>query len=263
MATQPICIIVAMDAELVHLSALAGDGEAVRTGAWSDLRFTVGHGPVFATRCGIGMVAAAAATERAIDRFHPRAVLNFGCTGAHRRDLLPGDVVIGAACVNHGRVKILPDGSERFDDSGYHIEGELLIPAAVPGDAALLALAERVAQGWSPEPWPIGTASRPPLVTTGVVASADVWTQAPERIERLHLRHASLCEDMEAAAIAQICALHGVPFLTIKDISNNEFMETTDIASWGNFPVAETGKRAAALTYRLLEALSADPAGAS
>lgn len=261
MTTHPICIIVAMDAELVHLTALTG-GDTTRVGVWTDTRFMVGDQPVIATRCGIGMVAAAAATERCIDAFQPRAVLNFGCTGAHRRDLLPGDVVIGTACVNHARVKILPDGSERFDDSGYHIEGEQLIPSTLRCDPWLRVQAESVADNWSPEPWPVGSPARPPIVTAGVVASADIWTQAPERIERLHARHESLCEDMEAAAIAQICALHGVPFLTIKDISNNEFMEATDLAEWGNFPVAETGKRAAALTYRLLSALSSDP-GAS
>ncbi len=255
MTRQPVCIIVAMDAELIHLTALTG-GEPVRDGVWTDLHLAVGDLPVIATRCGIGMVAAAAATERSINQFQPAAVLNFGCTGAHRRDLLPGDVIIGTACVNHARIKVLPDGTERFDDSGYHIEGEQLIPAAVPCDPGLRERAATVACGWSPQPWPTGDPPRPPIVTEGIVASADIWTQAPERIERLHARHASLCEDMEAAAIAQICALHGLPFLTIKDISNNEFMETTDVANWENFPVEETGKRAAALTYRLLRSLT-------
>jgi nucleoside phosphorylase len=62
---------------------------------------------------------------------------------------------------------------------------------------------------------------------------------------------------MEAAAIAQVCALHGVPFLTIKDLSNNEFHAQTDIAGgFTDFPTEEVGKRAAALTHRLLEVLS-------
>lgn len=261
MTTQPICIIVAMDAELVHLTALAGAAETVRDGVWNDLRFTVGKQPVIATQCGIGMVAAAAATERAIERFQPRAVLNFGCTGAHRRDLLPGDVVIGTACVNHGRIKILPNGTEQYDFDGYHVAANSLIVC----HAGLRERAEDIAQTWTPEPWPIGAPPRPPVVSSGVIASADVWTQAPGRIDLLHQRHGSLCEDMEAAAIAQICALHGVPLLTIKDISNNELLvATTFEGETANFPLSETGKRAAALTYRLLESLSSGvAAGAS
>ena len=62
---------------------------------------------------------------------------------------------------------------------------------------------------------------------------------------------------MEAAAIAQVCALHAVPFLTIKDLSNNEFHAASDIAGgFTDFPTAEVGKRAAALVYRLLECLA-------
>ena len=63
---------------------------------------------------------------------------------------------------------------------------------------------------------------------------------------------------MEAAAVAQVCALHSVPFLTIKDISNNEFHAVTDITgSFTNFPKAEAGRRAAALLLRLIERLAA------
>jgi Phosphorylase superfamily len=67
----------------------------------------------------------------------------------------------------------------------------------------------------------ISTARRP-QVFVGTVASADRWNRAPERIRELAQKLGSLCEDMEAAAIALTCASHDVPFLTIKDISNNE-----------------------------------------
>ena len=63
---------------------------------------------------------------------------------------------------------------------------------------------------------------------------------------------------MEAAAIAQVCARHRVPFLTIKDLSNNEFHAVSDIAGgFTDFPIEEVGKRAAALVLRLLDRLSA------
>jgi hypothetical protein len=49
---------------------------------------------------------------------------------------------------------------------------------------------------------------------------------------------------MEAAAIAQVCGRHGVPFMTVKDISNNEFHALTDLG--GNISVLHqcpTGRR--------------------
>ena len=125
----------------------------------------------------------------------------------------------------------------------------------LPCDPWLRIQAESVADNWSPEPWPVGSPARPPIVTAGVVASADIWTQAPARIERLHARHASLCEDMEAAAIAQICALHTVPFLTIKDISNNELLRTTDAAYFDGETAGQLGRRAAALTLATLQTI--------
>ncbi|HYN44183.1 MAG TPA: hypothetical protein VE129_20580 [Thermoanaerobaculia bacterium] len=38
----------------------------------------------------------------------------------------------------------------------------------------------------------------------------------------LHSLYGARCEDMESAYVAQLCALHGVPFLAIRAISNNE-----------------------------------------
>ena len=86
------------------------------------------------------------------------------------------------------------------------------------------------------------------------MASADIWTQLHERIDSLHARHGSLCEDMEAAAIAQVCGRHGVPFMTVKDISNNEFHTLTDLE--GDIfvlPAEEIGRRAADLLLRTIE----------
>jgi nucleoside phosphorylase len=40
---------------------------------------------------------------------------------------------------------------------------------------------------------------------------------------------------MEASAIATVCELHGVPFLCVKDISNNELQGTTRLEFWVHF----------------------------
>jgi adenosylhomocysteine nucleosidase len=248
-----------MEAELRHLLA-AGVEREVADSIWLDRHLTVAGVPLVAVCSGMGMVNAAAATERLIGAHRPRAVLNFGCSGAHRRDILPGDVVIGERSVHHAAVHILASGEELFVGGRYEVGGETMEAADLPSDPALLALAREAAAGWTPEPWPPAAGwpatvpYREPLVHAGAVASADVWTQAHARLDLLHQRHGTLCEDMEAAAIAQVCARHGVPFLTIKDISNNEYHAATDIAAgFTAFPTAEVGKRAAALLLRVVE----------
>jgi adenosylhomocysteine nucleosidase len=96
-------------------------------------------------------------------------------------------------------------------------------------------------------------------VASGTVASADRWNQAHARIRALAGLHESVCEDMEAAAIGLVCAAHDVPFLTIKDISNNELLRASDFALFDVETAGQLGRRAAALTLATIEELAASP----
>lgn len=263
MTRQPIGLVVAMEAELVHTlrahPPIANESRDI----WHYHRFEISGLPVVALRAGMGMVNAAAATERLITDHAPAAVLNYGCAGAHRREIMPGDLVLGEGVVNHTAMQILKDGSERYTGFGYDVVGERMDAADLATDAELLAIARKVAADFAGEPWP-GTlfwprdiARRAPVVHSGVVASADIWTQAPARLDVLHARHRSLCEDMEAAAIAQVCARHHLPFLTVKDISNNEFWQASDLEGFTDFPREEIGKRAAAFVTAVIQRLAA------
>src|SRR3954452_683499 len=72
----PIAVICAVEWELAHLQRAMLDTDAAVLKV-----------------CGIGMQRAAAAAQDLIDDHAPRAVLNYGCAGAHRADLLLGDIV--------------------------------------------------------------------------------------------------------------------------------------------------------------------------
>jgi nucleoside phosphorylase len=262
----PIAVVVAMPEEMTHLEGLLRahgarwEGTDVSGPRRFD-RITFNEMPLVLTTSWIGMVAAAAATEAVIARYAPRAVLNYGCTGAHRDDLMLGDVVVGTACVAYDHGRLRPGGA--FEPTPMHVfvGGEGAKVDAFPTSPALLAVAESVAGlgGWRPEPWP--GAGRAPRVFFGPVGSADRFTQDVDALRALHARHASLCEDMEAAAIAQVCAIHDLPFLTVKDISNNEFRAVSTFGEEGTFKIleAELGKRAAAFLFALIERLAAMP----
>jgi adenosylhomocysteine nucleosidase len=256
----PIGVVVAMEAELQHLLSHVRPVREVHDGPWRDRFVLAGEVPLIALCSGIGMVNAAAGTEHLIGTYAPRAILNLGCAGAHRRDILPGDVVVGDGTVHHGAVHILASGEEFFPGAEYQVTGETVASTELATDPGLRGLAVDAAEGWTPEPWPLGLnlpaemETRTPRVHVGRVASADIWTQFHERIDSLHARHGSLCEDMEAAAIAQVCGRHGVPFLTVKDISNNEFHALTELqGDIEVLPAAEIGRRSAALLLRTIE----------
>ncbi len=261
----PIGVVVAMESELQHLLQRVTPAREVLDGPWLDRFVSAGDVPLIALCCGIGMVNAAAGTEHLIGRYAPRAILNFGCAGAHRRDILPGDVIIADGTIHHGAVHILASGEEFFPGKDYEVTGETVASTELATDPGLRDLAVAVAKGWTPEPWPQGLnlppeiEQRPPRTHVGRVASADIWTQFHERIDSLHARHGSLCEDMEAAAIAQICGRHGVPFMTVKDISNNEFHALTNLeGDISVLPAAEIGRRAADLVLRTIARIDGD-----
>lgn len=256
-------VVVAMDAELRHLLDQVAIERETRDGPWLGRHATVAGISLVIVRSGMGMVNAAAATEHLISTHRPGAILNFGCSGAHRRDVLHGDVVIGDRSVHHAALHVLPSGEEVHKGMHVEVAGEAFAPTTLPSDPALLTLVRQAAAGWTPEPWPEAmdwpktVPHRSPKVHVGAVGSADVWTQAQARLDALHAQHQTLCEDMEAAAIAQVCAIHQVPFLPIKDISNNEFHAASDLTGFSDFPTGEVGKRAAALLMRVLDRASA------
>ncbi|MCA9880076.1 MAG: 5'-methylthioadenosine/S-adenosylhomocysteine nucleosidase [Thermomicrobiales bacterium] len=260
----PIGVVVAMASELQHLLDHVTPVRQEQHGPWLDRFELAGDVPIITLRCGIGMVNAAAGTEHLVATFAPRAVINFGCVGAHRRDILPGDVVIGNGAVNHGAMHILATGDTYFPGMEYQFQGEEVALTELVCDPALLAETIAAAVGWEPDPWPKGLnlpddfVERAPQVHVGRVGSADIWTQHHGRIDELHAQHRTLCEDMEAAAIAHVCARHGVPFMTVKDVSNNEFHKVSDLVDQGEvLPAAEVGRRSADLVLRLLARLGA------
>jgi adenosylhomocysteine nucleosidase len=266
----PLAVICALEEELRHLREALPPGREEARGGRSVWRTEVAGHPVLLACCGIGMLSAAAVTEAVVGHERPLAVLNFGCVGAHRPDLLPGDMVVGQRVVAYDSVRESPDGAEHFNDMHYLYRGERRFISHVEAHPRLLARALRVAgtlEGQH-EPWPaaVGWPSeiphRPPRVVVGTVASADRWNRSPGRIAALVERHGSHCEDMEAAAIALTCLSHDVPFLTVKDVSNNELLAGS-VTESGRFVLEhlsdELGRRAGALTLAILTDLAVSP----
>ncbi len=256
-----IGIVVAMSSERVHLDSHAASQTTEQHGPWRVDRYVLGGKDVVAVTSGIGMANAAAGTEFLIQTERPEIIMNFGCAGAHRRELVPGDVVIASEVINHSLMQILPDGSERYTGYANESEGEHRHGIELKPDPALVELAQLAAATHPPDPWPnelfwpSSVPYRLPNVYLGPVVSADTWTQAHNRLDILHDRHGSLCEEMEASAVGRIAGLHGIPFLAIKDISNNEYLRESDLAEFSDFPVAEVGKRAAALIAQTISLL--------
>lgn len=153
---------------------------------------------VLLVTCGIGLVNAASAATLALHGSGARLALSAGSAGGMGLDVRVGDVVVGATTVY---------GAADARVFGYALGQVPRMPARFDADPGLLAAAAGV---------PAGALT----VRTGTILSSDVFVDA-ERV--VGLREAfpdALACDMESTALAHTAHLAGVPFLSVRGISD-------------------------------------------
>jgi futalosine hydrolase len=200
------------------------------------LRGFIGGRPCRLAVSGVGAVNAAQALTHKIEVHRPRLVLQFGVAGAY----VPAGLGVGAvACATeeiYGDAGVLtPDGWQPLEALGFPlVPGDPPRYNRFPLDAGLVARAAAVC----------GAAAGPFLTLaqcTGVRALGD----------RLHARFGALCESMEGAAAAHVCALYAVPFLEIRGVSN--LVEDRDRSRWDVAGAAAAAQEAVRLVIERLD----------
>ena len=191
---------------------------------------------------GIGAVNAAhALTEYLVTRPRPSLVIQVGIAGAY----VPGGVPVGAVVLatsdTYGDLGVLtPQGWRPADEIGIPlVEAYGAHPARFnefPLDAELVARAAAVCGSLVAATGPFLTVS----TVTGVRARGD----------ELHRQFGALCESMEGAAAAHVCALHELPFLEVRGVSN--LVEDRNRAAWR---ITEAADAAQTVALRLAENL--------
>jgi adenosylhomocysteine nucleosidase len=238
-------------------------------GPWETYAATVAESRIVLIHSLAGPVNAAAATERLIAQYAPGAIFNGGAVGALVDDLLPGDVILGARCViaappavrEARTLRGLRPSLLRFRRHGETNHVDYLEPGA-----ALLARARAIVQeeargwaAWEIGGWPGHIERRGAIVVEGTLASADAWTLDHETTADLREHYGASGEDMESAYVAQVCAIHAMPFLAVRVVSDNERASALD-ASEVQAVIAAAGVRAATILARLARELCEDVA---
>ena len=168
-----------------------------------------------------GMVNASAATVLAISHFMPRCIINQGVCGGHDPALHRGDIILGETIFNYSNLRFSDSPDEnplhgcmqigceslRIEDAGekctfYHSDKDLLTGAqklsATHQIPALSGLS----------------------IKTGTIASCDAWLNRLDYIHFMHTTFHTCGEDMETAAVAQLCHSYAVPLLSLRSLSN-------------------------------------------
>jgi nucleoside phosphorylase len=208
-----------------------------RAAPWEIYQAEVGQLKVKVIVSYIGPANAAAATERLItltDR--PQTILHGGAAGAINSLLMPGDIVLGSEVkplcsreiLEVRRSLLLSASPIRYlkDHEPVHVE-------SLPADEILLKRACRIAlqlcdasAPWSGPGWPEDIEKRKARATLGALGSQDGWTKSKAELSFLATTFGVETEDMESAYVAQIAAMHDIPFLAIRVVSNNEHIAT-------------------------------------
>lgn len=181
-------IIIAMESEFNAISALLGG----KTGG------KIGNNEIMLSRSGIGKVNAAVKAYELIESFHPDCIISTGVAGGAGIEVEPLHAVVSKEIAYHD--VWCGDGNEYGQVQGF--------PTRYKGNDTLY----KHAMG-------LGTTTK---IHGGLICTGDQFIDDPDTVNSI-IGHFPDCQavDMESGAIAQVCEIKGVPFLSFRVISDN------------------------------------------
>ena len=151
---------------------------------------------IIPVRCGWGKVNSAVNAYKLISEHHPDCIISTGCAGGISKDVHLLDVVVAAEVAYH-------DAWYGEPNEYGQVQG---FPARFKADPKLLAAAQSL---------------KSDKLHFGLMASGDRFCSGPEDTVTIlgHFPDALAC-DMESGSISQVCHMYGVPFMSMRVISD-------------------------------------------
>lgn len=188
---------------------------------------------------GMGKVNAAQAATALLTRYAPEALLLFGVGGAYPASgAKPGDIALATAEIAGDEGVLTADG---FRDTEYM--GIPLVTTAAQSLYNRYAAPPELLKGSLQTLSAMSSGG----LHSGVFVTLSCCTGTARRARELEERYQGLCENMEGAAVAQVAACYGVPWLEVRGISNT--VEDRDLSKW------EIPRAAAAVQKAVLDIL--------
>jgi futalosine hydrolase len=182
------------------------------------------HGKsILFSHCGIGKVNAAHSVTLLLEYLKPDILILFGIGGAYAEAGV-GDVVI-AESENYGEEGVMtPVGWKPMEFTGFPLlKNDLEYFNTFALDRKLSQLAIKASKD-------IGL-----KVLSGNFITVSQCSGTRKTGEIFKERFNGICENMEGAAVAHICAKYAIPMIEIRGISN--IIEERDLKKW-NIPLA-------------------------
>ncbi len=229
---KPIIIIAAVPQEIEMLAKALEHSGRVRVGGYEYVEGTIGSLRVVVCAGGVGKVNAAAATAVMIDRYQPQLVINTGCAGAYiGSGLSIGNLVVASEEVLADDGVVVEEG---WKDLRY-----MNIPSVDQGGMScynLLPLSRHASEKAMQLADYYGV-----FLMRGRSATVSTCSGTRQYGAELSQRWNSLIENMEGAAVAQVCLRCGIDCLEIRGISN--MVEERDLKKWDMPRAVEAAQR--------------------
>lgn len=194
---KTIGILTAMSVEYNQVAAMMHDTETVENGPQAFLVGTIGENKVVLLQCGIGKTNAASGVTNLIITFHPQCIISTGVAGGIDEKLNVMDVVVGNQVCYH-------DVFCGDDCDPGQVQG---LPRLFCGDDNLLNIATSLQTDVH--------------IVPGLICTGDQFITNRAELDIIKAKYPEgLAVDMESAAIAQVCHLWNVPFLSFRIISD-------------------------------------------
>ena len=186
----------------------AASGPHAEPDAGSNGGRTAGPRELVLVRSGIGLVAAASALATALTRLAPAVVLSAGTTGGLGREVEVGDV-----CVSTTLAYTDADATA-FGYAHGQTPGQ---PAVFEADAAVLTRVEEV----GPAALRASTASSSGArIRAGQMLAGNSFVTAANVGRARELFPGAVSTDMESTALAQVATSAGIPFASVRGVSD-------------------------------------------
>ena len=216
---RPLLIVAALQEERAPFEARATAlrPHPLRAGSPDELLLgSIDDTPVALLRCGVGKLAASAATSLAME-LAPSGVISVGSAGALHPGFSIGDVVIANEVLQHDFGVVHGSGFSLF---GYGTSlpstGEPRIRSSVELAEAALAAA-RSTTGSLVDPKGAGGSVR---LSVGSIATGDSFINDQVVRDEIRQRTSADLVEMEGAAIAYVAARHALPWLVVRSVSD-------------------------------------------
>jgi futalosine hydrolase len=185
---------------------------------------------------GIGKVNASHAATRLIREQRPDLIMNIGVGGAYASaGLAIGDIAVAEKEIYGDEGVMLSDGLHDVTAIGLPLlqKGRKRYFNEFPLDRTLIRKALRSG----------GSDGLSVVFRSGPFVTVSACTGTAKRAREIEGRFHAVCENMEGAAIAHVCARYGIPMVEMRGISN--LVGDRDLSGWNIGLAAENCQRAA------------------